>query len=178
LQFQFDWKGNASDLSRWGAADQSKVWKTAGTYNVRVRARCATHHSVVSTWSSTLSVTIDSATTKPRVSVVATDRIAKEARLNPGTFRISRTGNTADSLTVYYSVGGTSTSGVDRNSIPTSITIPAGASRATITITPINDSLREGKETVIITLSPNAAYTVAPRHNTATVTIRDNDKKL
>ncbi len=175
VEYQFDWKGDASDLSRWGAASQPKVWKTAGTYNIRARARCATHSSVISTWSGTLSVTIDSLTTKPKVSVGATDRIAKEAGLNPGTFRISRKGNTAASLTVYYSVGGTSTYGVDYNPIPTSITIPAGASSASITVTPIDDTLHEGKKTVIITLSPNAAYTVAPRHNTATVTIKDND---
>lgn len=58
LQYQFDWKGDGSDLSFWGAANQQKVWEYAGTYNVRVRARCATHTSVVSNWSAPLQVTI------------------------------------------------------------------------------------------------------------------------
>lgn len=58
LQYQFDWKGDGSDLSLWGAANQQKVWPYAGMYNVRVRARCATHTSVVSNWSSPLQVTI------------------------------------------------------------------------------------------------------------------------
>ncbi|MGB9700610.1 MAG: InlB B-repeat-containing protein [Thermodesulfobacteriota bacterium] len=58
LQYQFDWQGDGSDLSLWGVANQQKVWDYAGTYNVRVRARCATHTSVVSNWSAPLTVTI------------------------------------------------------------------------------------------------------------------------
>ncbi len=58
LQYQFDWKGDGSDLSPWGAANQQKVWEYAGTYNVRVRARCAVHTSVVSNWSAPLGVVI------------------------------------------------------------------------------------------------------------------------
>ena len=58
LEYQFDWKGDGTDLSPWGSATQSKIWTSAGTYNVRARARCATDTSVVSGWSSGLSVTI------------------------------------------------------------------------------------------------------------------------
>jgi hypothetical protein len=60
VEYQFDWKGDGSNLSSWGSATQSKTWATAGTYNVRARARCATHTSVVSEWSRTLSVNITS----------------------------------------------------------------------------------------------------------------------
>ncbi len=59
VQFQFDWKGDATDLSPWGSASQSKTWTVAGTYKVRARAQCATHTSVVSGWSGSLSVTIN-----------------------------------------------------------------------------------------------------------------------
>ena len=58
LEYQFDWKGDGTDLSPWGSATQSKIWTSAGTYNVRARARCATDTLVVSGWSSGLSVTI------------------------------------------------------------------------------------------------------------------------
>ena len=58
LEYQFDWKGDGTDLSFWGAANQQKAWSTAGSYGVRVRARCSTHTSVVSSWSSSLQVTI------------------------------------------------------------------------------------------------------------------------
>jgi uncharacterized repeat protein (TIGR02543 family) len=58
VEYQFDWKGDGTDLSTWGAASQSKTWNAAGAYNVRARARCTTHTSVVSNWSNGRSVTI------------------------------------------------------------------------------------------------------------------------
>ena len=58
LQYQFDWSGDASDLSSWGSATQSKTWNTAGTYNVRARARCVTHGNVISSWFGVFPVTI------------------------------------------------------------------------------------------------------------------------
>jgi hypothetical protein len=60
VKYQFDWKGDGSDLSSWGTSTQSKTWTTPGTYNIKARARCATHTSVVSEWSGTLSVNITS----------------------------------------------------------------------------------------------------------------------
>ena len=60
LEYQFDWKGDGKDLSSWGAAYQQKTWTAAGTYSVRVRARCSTHTSVVSSWSAGTSVVIKS----------------------------------------------------------------------------------------------------------------------
>jgi hypothetical protein len=67
-EYQFDWKGDGSDLSAWGPSSQSKTWPVAGTYNVRARARCTTHTSVVSNWSSPLSVGIS----VPKISVTPT----------------------------------------------------------------------------------------------------------
>ena len=58
LQYQFDWSGDASDLSSWGAATQSKTWNAAGIYNVRARARCTTHKTVISSWFGVFPVTI------------------------------------------------------------------------------------------------------------------------
>jgi hypothetical protein len=58
LEYQFDWKGDGSDLSPWGSPTQSKAWPAAGTCNVRARARCAQDSSVVSGWFSGLPVTI------------------------------------------------------------------------------------------------------------------------
>ncbi|MBI5967807.1 MAG: hypothetical protein HY882_08130 [Deltaproteobacteria bacterium] len=58
LEYQFDWKGDGTDLSLWGAANQQKAWTVAGQYNVRIRARCSLHTSVVSEWSLGTSVGI------------------------------------------------------------------------------------------------------------------------
>jgi hypothetical protein len=55
------------------------------------------------------------------------------------------------------------------------VVIPAGQGPATITVTPIDDAVvAEGDETVIATLTADAAYIVGAQ-NSATVTITDND---
>ncbi|MBU4401079.1 MAG: VCBS repeat-containing protein, partial [Planctomycetes bacterium] len=59
LQYMFDW-GDGSD-SGWLApvtTTAARSWSAAGTYNVRARARCATHTAIESPWSTTLSVII------------------------------------------------------------------------------------------------------------------------
>jgi hypothetical protein len=60
VEYQFDWKGDGSDLSSWGSATQSKTWSVAGTYNVRARARCTTHKTVISSWFGVFPVNISS----------------------------------------------------------------------------------------------------------------------
>src|SRR5204863_8115450 len=92
-----------------------------------------------------------------------------------GTFTITRTGDTGSALAVNYALGGTAQNGTDYQQLGTSLTIPAGASSATVTVTPIDDSAVEGDETVILTLSANAAYAVGSP-SSATVSIADNDQ--
>ena len=113
----------------------------------------------------------------PVVTVIATDASASETGPDPGTFTVSRSGSTASALTVYYALGGTAQNGADYQTLPGLITIPAGASAATVTVTPIDDSQIEGDETVVLTLSPGAGYT-AGSPGSATVIIHDNDSPL
>jgi hypothetical protein len=68
IEYQFDWKGDGSDLSAWGSPTQSKAWTTAGVYNVRGTARCTQDTSVVSDWSNPLTVSIS----LPKISVTPT----------------------------------------------------------------------------------------------------------
>jgi len=50
------------------------------------------------------------------------------------------------------------------------VTIPANVASATVTVAPISDDLVEGSETVILTISSNAAYTIgSPGSNTVTI---------
>jgi glucose/arabinose dehydrogenase/chitodextrinase len=109
----------------------------------------------------------------PVVTVTVGDPNASETGPDPGTFTIARTGSTTSPLAVTFSVGGTATSG-DYASIGTSVTIPAGASSVSVTVTPVDDSAAEGSETVILTLSASSAYTVGTPAS-ATVTIADNE---
>jgi len=116
-------------------------------------------------------------TTLPTLTVVATDPDAAETGPDPGVFTITRAGDSTSALTVIYSLAGTAINGSDYNSLGTSVIIPAGAASATVTVTPIDDFLVESNETVLLTLSSNALYTVGAPNN-ATVTIADNDSAV
>ncbi len=58
VEYQFDWRGDSSDLSDWGSGTESKAWTTPGFYKVRARARSVSNVSVVSLWSKPLPVSI------------------------------------------------------------------------------------------------------------------------
>jgi len=77
-------------------------------------------------------------------------------------------------LTVNYVVGGTATAGRDYVSLGSRITFPIGARTVIRTVTPINDTLQELNETVILRpyQSPNYAVGSPSR---ATVTVTSND---
>ncbi len=109
------------------------------------------------------------------VTVSATDATAAEAGLDPGTFTITRTGLTTSALIVNYTMSGTATNGTDYAAVSGSVTIAVSSSTATVTITPIDDSVYEGNETVILTLSANAASYSVSSPSSATATIADNE---
>ncbi len=110
----------------------------------------------------------------PIVKVTATAPAASESGPGTGTFTVTRTGSTASSLTVSYSMSGTAGNGSDYSELFGSVTIDAGNSSATVTVTPENDMDAEGDETVILSISADATYTVGAPPS-ATVTIEDND---
>jgi hypothetical protein len=59
VQYYFDWgDGTNSGWLAVGTKSASHKWTTAGTKTVKAQARCSIHTSVVSTWSTALSVTI------------------------------------------------------------------------------------------------------------------------
>ncbi|WP_071191886.1 choice-of-anchor L domain-containing protein [Trichormus sp. NMC-1] len=108
------------------------------------------------------------------VSVTATDSNAGEGTTpNLGVFTITRTGSTANALSVNYTISGTA-SATDYNTIPSTIVIPAGQASTTVTITPIDDTLVEGNETVILSLIDTTNYDLGTP-NSATVIIADNE---
>jgi hypothetical protein len=111
------------------------------------------------------------------VNVTVTSNGAEQGG-TPGNFTISRTGVLDASLTVHYTMGGTSTPDSDYTALSGTVTIPAGSgvgtNSAVVTFTPINDALIEGDETVTLTISADAAYVIGST-NTDTATIIDND---
>ncbi|MCX7419344.1 MAG: trypsin-like serine protease [Planctomycetia bacterium] len=118
----------------------------------------------------------------PTLSIVASDANAAETlagqAVNLGTYTISRTGSTADALTVSLSYTGSATNGSDYSNLPSQVTIPAGQSSVTVTLTPIDDSLTEPSESVIATLQSSTTYNLDGTRAASTVTIADNDQVL
>ena len=56
IEYRFDWGGGS--YSSWSSSTSaSHSWTGAGIYQVKAQARCATHTSVVSNWSSSKTVT-------------------------------------------------------------------------------------------------------------------------
>ena len=109
---------------------------------------------------------------QPVVTLVATVSTASETGLVPGKFTISRSGPNTAALSVNLSLSGTATNGTDYATIASTVTIPVGSSSADVMVTPLADSLDEGSETVIATLSTAPAYAIGGS-SSATVTILD-----
>ena len=93
----------------------------------------------------------------PQVTVVATDANAAETLLgttpNPGQYTLTRIGPTTSSLTVNVALSGTATNGTDYTSIPTTVTFAAGSSTAVVNLSVTDDTLVEGTETAILTVT-------------------------
>ncbi|MBI1177093.1 hypothetical protein GC207_06595 [bacterium] len=118
---------------------------------------------------------------RPTVILLTTSPTASESGSENGQFLVVRTGPTTDPLTVFYTLSGSAQNGVDYDTLPGQVTIPAGDSFAPVSITAIDDQLVEGNEFVVATLnegpyaSPIPPYVICwPQRGV--VTIIDNDK--
>ena len=89
-------------------------------------------------------------------------------------FTVARVGSTTTSLTVQYGVSGSATAGADYVALSGSVVIPAGASTATVVVTPLDDNAVEGSETVVLTLQGASTYVVGTPAS-ASVDLIDND---
>ncbi len=92
-----------------------------------------------------------------------------------GTLRLTLSKASATTTTVSYTVTGTAVSGTDYTSIGTSVVVPANALTFDITVSPSDDLIVEGSETVIVTLTAATSNTLITASGAATNTIADND---
>jgi len=109
------------------------------------------------------------------VTVAASDANAFRGGADTGAFTVTRTGSTALALIVNYSLSGTAQNGSDYQQLAASVTIPAGSSSATITVTPIDDSSVEDRRDRRAHPFGTAAYIIGSP-SSATITIADNDQ--
>ena len=88
---------------------------------------------------------------------------------------VTRDGLVSTPLTVNYTVSGTATNGSDFSTLTGSIVIPAGSKTADISIAITDDMVAESAETLNISLSTHANYTLGSA-TTANMQILDNDQ--
>ncbi len=95
----------------------------------------------------------------PVVSVTASDASATEGTADTGvTFTFTRTGDLTQALTVDYTPGGTAAAGDFTPAVGSSITFAAGSATAALTLSIVNDTEVEARETVTVSLVDGAAY--------------------
>jgi hypothetical protein len=109
-----------------------------------------------------------------RVMVSRLRQIPLEAGPVSSGFYFSRAVGTAGDLTVGYTVSGTATNGTDYANLTGTCVIPAGAAGVEVALTPVNDTVAEGSETVTVTVNAGAGYG-ADYPASATHEIADND---
>lgn len=105
------------------------------------------------------------------VSVTNTINATAEGSATDGIFTIVRT-STGVPITVNYTLSGSASNGVDYTSLPGSVTFSAFATQTNIFVHPIDDSVAELAESVILTVSPDPNFTAG---GNATITISDNE---
>ena len=146
-----------------------------------VLALTGTNHAGVTTSAANATATVtvndDDATT---VSIAATDASGSETGANGVVFTVTLAGSKVapvGGVVVDYAIAGTATAGADYAPLPGSVTIPAGASAATIAIAVTDDNLVEIPETIVLTLTGtgNGAVSVSAATSQATATLTDND---
>jgi len=130
-----------------------------------------TYYVVGTPGSATITIADDD---QQRVFVHATDAEAAETGPDTGTFTITRAGLNTAPVTVYYRMSGTALNGVDYEWLPGAVVIPAGASSADVTLTPVDDSFAEGPQFAVLTLREGADY-IFNGSPAAVITIEDNE---
>ncbi|MBN8524507.1 MAG: hypothetical protein J0M02_04115 [Planctomycetes bacterium] len=109
----------------------------------------------------------------PTVTVAASDATANEGG-DTGAFTITLSQAISTDSIVSVSAAGTALSGSDYVALAGTATIPAGSLGAVLTITPLNDAVAEGQETVELALAAGSGYALGAQ-TTAVVTIGDDD---
>ena len=149
------------ELLPYGPSDTPTWFQTDPTY-------------VIANAEATVWILDDDLPNLPIVAVVAVGDVASETYNDHGMFMFTR--NNApmtNALTIYFTVSGTASNGVDYVALPDHVTIPANESFVLLPVEALNDLFVEGDEYVSVTVTSDPAY--AGGGASATVTILDDD---
>ena len=106
----------------------------------------------------------------PSVSIAVTPVSVSEDGATNLTYTVTRSLNLTSPTVVNITTAGTATAGTDYSGNVATVTIPAGATTATITINPNVDGTLEPDETVTLILAAGTGYTIgAPGSATGTI---------
>ncbi|GAB3346948.1 putative Ig domain-containing protein [Lysobacter tyrosinilyticus] len=106
----------------------------------------------------------------PSVSIAVAPASVNEDGASNLVYTVTRSLNLSFATVVNITTTGTATSGVDYTGAVATVSIPASATTATITIDPVADAATEANETVILTVAAGTGYTVgAPASATGTI---------
>lgn len=106
----------------------------------------------------------------PSVSITVSPASVSEDGATNLTYTVTRSLNLSSPTAVNITTSGTATAGTDYTGSVATVTIPAGATTATITIDPTVDGTVEADETVTLTVAAGTGYTVGvPASATGTI---------
>jgi uncharacterized protein (DUF1800 family) len=111
------------------------------------------------------------------VSVAATVPTTDTTGAAPAIFTFTRVGQVTSPVTISYTIGGTATAGVDFEPLSGQVTIPAGASTATVKFVPKANPTNTNNRTATLAITPNLNYGVGG-NDRAGVTIFANSGTL
>lgn len=132
--------------------------KTAGTANVELAVLPQFKYTVSGT-----SVT-QSITDAPRIWLEVTQANATVTPLQNARVRLYRDGSLTQSLSVDLQLGGTVVNGVHINSVPSSVTIPAGQSFREVSFVARSAGLTDGPKVLLVQLAARDRYLLANPH--------------
>lgn len=110
----------------------------------------------------------------PTINIVATDPNAAEAGRDPGIVTLTRSGSTAFAYTVYLQFGLQTAVAADYDAIAMGVTFPIGSSTATVTIRPVDDTIVENTESVILSINPSNGHRIGA-NGSARINIASDD---
>lgn len=161
-----------------GATVEYDAFTTVLTASSTVQA-CSTYHLIMSIadagdqfWDSGVFIeenSLVSNVVNVSATTVTADSTAYEGCTN-GTINFTLSQAAQNDYTINYTLGGTATNGVDYNQLPTTVTIPAGQTNASLLVEPINDGQIEGIESIIVSVQTSVCG-----YDTIYVFIDDND---
>jgi hypothetical protein len=135
-------------------------WQGVPEGRFQLTARVTDDQGLVSAWSEPVRVAVLGEREVPVVMLFVVDPVAREGSSRDGsvdtaTFKVRRSGGTEEPLEVYYEVTGTAENGVDYARLEGRLSLAAGSRWGRIVVTPVDDRLEEGPETVVVRIVPS-----------------------